>query len=151
MHPATLTRCHHTPVLSIASQDAAFRQATAARWQQLRAGPLADAWFTGEIDSAQATISPDATNRNYARWAPALGSPLYATWPEQYASEVGFLRNWTLARLSWMDGALSKLAAPGAGPDAYLLPAGAPVPAAAAAAPAGDAAAVAAAGRRLAA
>ncbi|GBF98546.1 hypothetical protein Rsub_11876 [Raphidocelis subcapitata] len=136
--------------------DGDFRAAAARRWAQLRQERLADAWFTAEVaqaghDAAHEgagrallgcaldrwrvrTAIANATDRNFERWRGALANPQFpGGWRQQWDAAAAALQNWLLAHLAWMDGAFAKLAAPGAGPDAYLHPAPAPAPAPAAA------------------
>ncbi|KAI8464000.1 MAG: coth protein-domain-containing protein [Monoraphidium minutum] len=118
-----------------------FRAAAAARWAELRAGALADAWFLGEIAQVRGLVAP-ASDRYFQRWAAALSGRFDArfapSWRPQWDAATAELqaraprgrppfaslgrRDWTLRRLAWMDGAFAKQAVPGAGPDAYLQP-----------------------------
>jgi len=84
-------------------QDSFFTSSINCRWQELRNGLLNNDYFTHAIDS-MATILQEAQVRNFQRW-PVLG--IYV-WPNQYVGqtyqdEINFLKQWTLARLAWMD------------------------------------------------
>ncbi len=84
-------------------QDPYFAHSMKCRWQELRSRLLTNEYFTNAIDS-MATVLQEAQVRNFQRW-PVLG--IYV-WPNQYVGqtyqdEINFLKQWTLARLAWMD------------------------------------------------
>jgi len=88
-------------------QDPAFRTAVARREQELRAGPWSDEAFTSTFDSAVSRIH-DAAIRTLEKWGPVDACPreICQEWPSPQAEidyAVGFIKNWTLARLSWFD------------------------------------------------
>lgn len=90
-------------------EDPGFRARYAARWQELRAGPLTDEVMLGDIAEAEDLVS-EAAARNFARWD-ILGEYV---WPndeghedrDSYAEEVEYLRWWIQARTAWMDAEL---------------------------------------------
>ena len=99
----------HPPKTSKA-QDEAFRAQVAARWRELRAGPLSDAWVSDNLEGTAGRIR-EAALRNYARWGDALRWEAYgggfADDGAQLDAEVAALGAWLRARLAWMDGQLS--------------------------------------------
>jgi hypothetical protein len=112
------------------TQDATFRTAAAARWQELRAAPagaLRDDAVTTEVNRLKQLLGSGpgtAGQRNFDKWQAALNvpsfGPAFADWPTMFETEVKLLLDWTLARLKWLDAAFAAQAAPTAGPDAYL-------------------------------
>jgi hypothetical protein len=99
----------HPPKTSKA-KDEAFRAQVAARWRELRAGPLSDAWVSDNLEGTAGRIR-EAALRNYARWGDALRWEAYgggfADDGAQLSAEVAALGAWLRARLAWMDGQLS--------------------------------------------
>lgn len=85
------------------AEDTLFISNLKCRWQELRNSFLTNAYFTHAIDSIATTLQ-ESQQRNYVRW-PILGTYV---WPNQfvgktYAEETGFLKQWILNRLAWMD------------------------------------------------
>jgi hypothetical protein len=86
-------------------QDPAFVRALAARWKELRTGPLSDAALGARIDALTAPLAAAAA-RNFQRW-PILAqaqvgpfrTPTAGTWQGQIAS----LRDWMQRRVAWLD------------------------------------------------
>jgi hypothetical protein len=77
------------------------------RWGSLRAGEFATGRITGLIDSLVAVVA-EAGPRNFARW-PVLGQNIWFN-PyvgPAYTDEIRYLKEWIVARLSWMDRELS--------------------------------------------
>jgi hypothetical protein len=73
------------------------------RWTELRSTWMTDEYFTNYIDSVGSALD-EAQDRNYKRW-PILGTYI---WPNQfvgqtYQQELGFLKQWTIERLNWID------------------------------------------------
>lgn len=95
-------------------QEPAFRRATAARWMELRQGPLNNSFFIDTMQTAVTQTLP-AVNRNYQKWTVQLASPFFPTYMDNYAYQVQKLLNWALARASWMDAALMDAASGGLG------------------------------------
>lgn len=88
------------------AQHADFRAAAAARWQTLRAGPLATDSLHARIDGYRMEMGA-AVARNFERW-PILGQRI---WPNHfvgstYAEEVARLKEWLRQRAAWMDAQL---------------------------------------------
>lgn len=84
-------------------QDPDFATSMTCRWVTLRSGFMTNAYFMNTIDSLAAVLQ-EAQVRNFQRW-PILGAYV---WPNQfigqtYAQEIGFLKQWILERLVWMD------------------------------------------------
>ena len=109
-------------------RGAGFRRRAAERWRALRLEALSDAWIASEIANVSALIA-GASDRNYARWQARLARPEFGAaqggWRAQFANATAELQSWLFAHTAWLDGAFAKLEAPGAGPTAYLEPAGA--------------------------
>ncbi len=90
-------------------EDPAFRASYAARWAELRQGPLATEVLLADIDAWEAKLAGPAA-RNFERWE-VLGEYV---WPnaggfeerDSFAAEVAYLRDWVEARTAWMDEAL---------------------------------------------
>jgi hypothetical protein len=89
-------------------RDAAFVEALAARWREVRAGGLIETLLAG-IDADAARLSgPQA--RNFRRW-PLPRKWLRATpWPPRgvrkaprFRAEVQYLKSWIQGRARWMD------------------------------------------------
>lgn len=84
-------------------EDPLFNNQVQCRWDELRDGP----WHTDSIMQFiddQAVILDESQNRNFERWQ-ILGNYL---WPNAfvgntYEEEITYLKNWTTARLIWMD------------------------------------------------
>jgi hypothetical protein len=73
------------------------------RWTELRNTWMTNQYFTNYIDSMGVVLN-EAQERNYKRW-PILGTYV---WPNQfigqtYQQELGFLKQWTIDRLNWID------------------------------------------------
>lgn len=92
-------------------QDPAYRRKFAARWHELRRGPLSDVSITADIDSVVALLN-EASLRNFQRWN-ILGQYIWANPPgwesrTTYLSEVDWLRRWLLDRSTWIDDQLGE-------------------------------------------
>ena len=84
-------------------QDSVFANNLKCRWIDLRTSILSDERLINYIDSL-GTILEEPAQRNYDRW-PILG--VYV-WPNNYIGntyqeELTYMKNWILARASWMD------------------------------------------------
>ena len=84
-------------------QDPVFANNLKCRWSDLRTSILSDEHLMNYIDSLGAILEEPA-QRNYDRW-PILG--VYV-WPNNYIGntyqeELTYMKNWILARASWMD------------------------------------------------
>ncbi len=84
-------------------QDPVFANNLKCRWSDLRTSILSDEHLMNYIDSLGAILEEPA-QRNYNRW-PILG--VYV-WPNNYIGntyqeELTYMKNWILARASWMD------------------------------------------------
>jgi len=86
-----------------------FQALRRERWRAHRAGAWSDVAIAQRIDEAVAVIEP-AVDRNFDRW-PILGRYV---WPndegttdrESHADEIGYLKEWLVARAAWMDSQL---------------------------------------------
>jgi CotH kinase protein len=90
--------------------DGAYRNKLAARWNELRLNQLNTDRILTYIDSVANVLNAESQQRNFQRW-PVLGQYV---WPNYYvgptfASEVSWLKNWIVSRLSWMDANMPKL------------------------------------------
>ncbi len=89
--------------------DQAFRVKVSDRWQQLRLGSFSNNAIGSYIDSVSTVLKSEATARNFQKW-PVLGTYV---WPNYkfdlytYDAEVGWLRDWVMARLSYLDATLA--------------------------------------------
>lgn len=84
-------------------EDPAFAHFLNCRWEQLRAGPLSTDSVMAQIDSGVAELG-FAADKNHNFWN-SLGRYI---WPnffvgETYEEEIDYLKNWTIARLNWLD------------------------------------------------
>jgi hypothetical protein len=92
-------------------EDPAFQTRYQDRWNELRAGPLANESLIADIDEAAALLqAAGATDRNFARW-PVLGEQVWPNDPGavdrmSYGEEIAYLQSWLVARLAWMDSQL---------------------------------------------
>lgn len=85
------------------ADDPDFHDAMAARWEELRAGPMDRDALQARIDDYEATLS-EAAARNFERWPIEdvdFYGYLYAV--ESWEEEVQNVRDWVDARLAWMD------------------------------------------------
>lgn len=87
-------------------EDPDYKQAFAARWKLLRAGPFSTDSIMADLD-ANVQYMGDAVDRNFAKW-PVLGQYV---WPNYfvgstYVEEVDYLKTWMTKRLNWLDGNL---------------------------------------------
>ena len=84
-------------------QDSKFTHALNCRWQDLRQNKLHTDTLHARIDEL-ATYLADAADRNFSKW-PVLGNYV---WPNNYVGntyqeEIDYLKNWTSARMLWLD------------------------------------------------
>ncbi|MBK7259595.1 MAG: CotH kinase family protein [Ignavibacteriae bacterium] len=87
-------------------EDSSFWQSAGDRWAALRKGAFSTPNVLAFIDSAAAVLN-EAQARNFVRW-PILDSVVWGN-PYvggSYANEVTYLKEWTTARMAWMDNAL---------------------------------------------
>jgi len=96
-------------------QDPRYREASATRWAELRAGPWSDAAIKTLISDTETLIS-NAAVRNYQRFSDVLldssgGGDGETVW----GSQVGVLQQWLLEHVAWIDGAIKKPASAGSG------------------------------------
>lgn len=89
--------------------DPSFRQRVGQRWQELRGTLFADENVTDALDSLVGVVQ-QAQGRNWQRW-PVLHDWV---WPNffccgTYPQHVGYLKDWLLSRLHWMDGEVTVL------------------------------------------
>ncbi len=97
---------HIPPWWQRLGEDSCFWQAAGDRWAELRKGPFSTTNIVALIDSSAAVLN-EAQARNFERW-PILDSLIWGNphvWGS-YANEVAYLKEWTTARLTWMDNAL---------------------------------------------
>ena len=86
-----------------------FSQRLNSRWQELRQSVLHIENIYGVIDSIAVTLD-EAKDRNFAIWT-APGESGDGFWPvpkifhsfETYQDEVDYLKQWTTARIQWID------------------------------------------------
>ena len=88
-------------------EDPAFRKEAADRWQNLRKNALSDSEIAKLVEELAVPISGGPAQRNFERWK-IQGVKV---WPNAYVGktweeEVIYLKEWTLARAKWMDGAV---------------------------------------------
>ena len=84
-------------------EDPTYTHALNCRWQELRMTTLHTDTILAFIDEMETYLAEPA-ERNFKRWS-ILGTYV---WPnnfvgDTYAQEMDYLREWTIARLSWMD------------------------------------------------
>jgi hypothetical protein len=78
-------------------QDPDFVQAWVDRWQQLRAGPFAQANLNAVADNLGAQIGNAAGARDAARWTDNAASG------GVYLNEIAAMKNWLNSRTTWID------------------------------------------------
>lgn len=86
-----------------ANLGAAAADDLAARWSELRAGPLSDARVEALLDRYHETLAP-GIDENFAIWpieSIDFGGYLYPV--SSYEEEEATVRAWIAARLAWMD------------------------------------------------
>jgi hypothetical protein len=92
-------------------QDPEFVARLKQRWSQLRGGEFSDAAILNRIDDYSNILTKSGSvSDNFKTWQ-ILG--VYV-WPNYfvgntYQEELDYLSDWVKKRLSWMDGAISKL------------------------------------------
>ena len=92
-------------------EDPAYVAQLKSRWEVLRGGVLSEASIMAKIDTYTQTLEKSGSiDENFKTW-PVLGTYI---WPNEfvgntYNDEVGYLKNWIEARLTWMDGAINGL------------------------------------------
>lgn len=84
-------------------EDENYTHTLNCRWQEMRSTKLSDDAIIEFINEMEVYVV-DAAERNFERW-PILGTYV---WPnnfvgDTYQEEMQYLREWTLARLEWMD------------------------------------------------
>ena len=93
--------------------DPPFRARLRQRWTSLRAGEFSTGRITGLVDSLVAVLA-EAAPRNFRRWT-VLGQYI---WPnpyvgQTYGDEIRYMKEWIVARVTWLDRELSLTAAHG--------------------------------------
>lgn len=85
-----------------------FAADMAARWRELRQGPLADDAIFARLDGYVAAMQPELDD-NFEQW-PLDGVTFAAIYPpysfpkrDSYAAEVAALRAWIVERATWID------------------------------------------------
>ena len=92
-------------------EDPAFVESLKTRWNELRGGPMSNATILAKIAGYDDLLTKaGAIDENFKTWA-VLG--IYV-WPNKFVgnshdAELGYLRDWITARLSWLDGAIGGL------------------------------------------
>ncbi len=83
--------------------DPDFVQKMRYRWWELRRGVFSPEAINGMI-SSNAQALAEAQVRHYQKW-PILGVKVWPNWyvGPTYDSEVTWMRNWLMTRMSWMD------------------------------------------------
>ncbi len=86
-------------------KDPSFQTKIAARWKELRSGPLSDANLKAKIQGL-ATPLTNAAKRNFQKWnilntatVGGFGTQTTQTWEEQ----ITILQNYVLKRAAWID------------------------------------------------
>ncbi|HRG23394.1 MAG TPA: CotH kinase family protein [Chitinophagaceae bacterium] len=93
-------------------KDSAYQAAFRCRWKQVREGSLSDTRIFKLIDSV-VTLTDEARTRHFQRW-PVLGQYIWPNpqpIPTSYTSEITTLKEWLMARTSWISSSI-----PNAGP-----------------------------------
>ena len=96
--------CGNTPLWWLRfAEDTTFQNAARCRYNELRETILSSENVLHYLDSMALTFS-EAQDRNYHQW-PILG--IYI-WPNHfigntYQEEIGYLEDWIVGRLEWMD------------------------------------------------
>jgi len=93
-------------------KDSAYLAKYRCRWKQLREGSLSDTRIFKLIDSVVA-LTTEARTRHFQRW-PVLGQYIWPNpqpIPTSYTGEITTLKEWLIARTSWISSAI-----PNAGP-----------------------------------
>ncbi len=92
-------------------QDPEFVSQLKDRWNTLRSGVLSNGSIDSKVDDYVATLNKAGSiESNFDTWN-VLG--VYV-WPNKFIGsshedEIGYLKNWTNDRLSWLDGAINGL------------------------------------------
>lgn len=92
-------------------QDPSFVTQLKTRWTVLRGSTFSDGNIHGKIDGYTKILKDaGALETNFAKWN-VLGTYV---WPNNfigsdYDEEIGYIKNWTDDRLSWLDGAINEL------------------------------------------
>lgn len=100
---------NRTAFISGLSRLQELKSRLAPRWQQLRAGPLADRAVSERLDRFAATLTPAAVEANFAIWPlrdvdfTQIYAPFSLYRVSSYAEETTRLRSWLSQRLQWMD------------------------------------------------
>lgn len=83
--------------------DPAWLALERARWQELRAGPLADDAIAARIAAMRAETA-EAEGRDHALWG-NIGVWTDPNWyvGESWDAEIAWLQQWTVERMAWMD------------------------------------------------
>ena len=93
-------------------EDPAFCDRLAERWATHRSGALSNDNLLADIDAYAALLEAPAA-RNFERWD-ILGEYV---WPndeghadrQSHSDEVAYLKDWLLARVAWLDDAVTEL------------------------------------------
>lgn len=92
-------------------QDPEFVLRLKDRWNSLRGGVLSNGSIESKVDGYVTTLNKAGSiESNFNTWN-VLGTYI---WPNNYigsshSDEIGYLKNWTNARLTWLDGAINGL------------------------------------------
>jgi hypothetical protein len=92
-------------------QDPEFVSQLKDRWNTLRAGVLSNGSIDSKVDAYVTTLNKAGSiESNFDTWN-VLGVYI---WPNKFIGsshedEIGYLKNWTNDRLSWLDGAINGL------------------------------------------
>ena len=103
-------------------EDPAFIEEMKAYWKLLRSAELTNERILHLVDSLDYMLQAPA-ERNFERW-PVLGERV---WPNfyvgnTYQQEVGYLRQWVIDRLGWMDRAMDLLGEQMPDPSEFIQP-----------------------------
>ena len=93
-------------------QDPAFKLRYGDRWFALRRDLFATERMLGIIEE-YASLLDEPAQRNFDRWH-ILGRDIWPNWfvADTFREEIGWLKEWVLRRLSWMDGQIGLEMAP---------------------------------------
>lgn len=87
-------------------KDPVFRNATSARWKELREGAWSDENIEDLVASARDQLDQGAVKRNYDTYADVLLEGVSVDGETFWKDETAKLEEWLMERLAWMDEAL---------------------------------------------
>jgi len=87
-------------------KDPVFRNATGARWKEVRKAGLSDENISNLVASAKDQLDQGAVKRNYDTYPDVLLEGVSVDGETFWKNETAKLEEWLMARLAWMDEAL---------------------------------------------